>query len=132
MTFSLKGLKTITNNQYEPACGILSLLDIYNRLHLTLLVYRFVAIILGCVPINCTHISISDILTKQGSITVGCYHPFRWPPLDVSTGVCTFSGCTFPGMYLPGERGVSSRGMYLAYPPLPHRRDLGPGIHTLL
>ena len=29
MTFSLKGLKTITNNQYEPACGILSLLDIY-------------------------------------------------------------------------------------------------------
>ena len=28
MTFSLKGLKTITNNQYEPACGILSLLDI--------------------------------------------------------------------------------------------------------
>ena len=73
MTFSLKGLKTITNNQYEPACGILSLLDIYNRLHLAmvpLLVYRFVAIILGCVPINCTHISISDILIKQGSITV--------------------------------------------------------------
>ena len=28
MTFSLKGLKTITNYQYEPACGILSLLDI--------------------------------------------------------------------------------------------------------
>ena len=28
VTFSLKGLKTITNNQYEPACGILSLLDI--------------------------------------------------------------------------------------------------------
>ena len=30
VTFSLKGLKTITNNQYEPACGILSLLDISN------------------------------------------------------------------------------------------------------
>ena len=30
MTFSLKGLKTITNYQYEPACGILSLLDISN------------------------------------------------------------------------------------------------------
>ena len=30
MTFSLKGLKTITNYQYEPACGILSLLDICN------------------------------------------------------------------------------------------------------
>ena len=30
MTFSLKGLKTITNYQYEPACGILSLLDILN------------------------------------------------------------------------------------------------------
>ena len=29
MTFSLKGLKTITNYQYEPACGILSLLDIF-------------------------------------------------------------------------------------------------------
>ena len=29
VTFSLKGLKTITNNQYEPACGILSLLDIF-------------------------------------------------------------------------------------------------------
>ena len=29
MTFSLKGLKTITNYQYEPACGILSLLDIW-------------------------------------------------------------------------------------------------------
>ena len=28
MTFSLTGLNTITNNQYEPACGILSLLDI--------------------------------------------------------------------------------------------------------
>ena len=28
MTFSLKGLKTITKYQYEPACGILSLLDI--------------------------------------------------------------------------------------------------------
>ena len=32
MTFSLKGLKTITNYQYEPACGILSLLDISFRL----------------------------------------------------------------------------------------------------
>ena len=32
MTFSLKGLKTITNNQYEPACGILSLLDICLRM----------------------------------------------------------------------------------------------------
>ena len=32
MTFSLKGLKTITNYQYEPACGILSLLDIYTVL----------------------------------------------------------------------------------------------------
>ena len=29
VTFSFKGLKTITNNQYEPACGILSLLDIF-------------------------------------------------------------------------------------------------------
>ena len=29
MTFSLKGLKTITNYQYDPACGILSLLDIF-------------------------------------------------------------------------------------------------------
>ena len=29
MTFSLKGLKTITNYQYEPACGILSLFDIF-------------------------------------------------------------------------------------------------------
>ena len=28
MTFSLKGLKTITNYQYEPAYGILLLLDI--------------------------------------------------------------------------------------------------------
>ena len=32
MTFSLKGLKTITNYQYEPACGILSLLDIWSIL----------------------------------------------------------------------------------------------------
>ena len=33
MTFSLKGLKTITSNQYEPACGILSLLDIFSMLY---------------------------------------------------------------------------------------------------
>ena len=32
MPFSLKELKTITNNQYEPACGILSLLDILRPL----------------------------------------------------------------------------------------------------
>ena len=32
VTFSLKGLKTITNYQYEPASGILSLLDIFTIL----------------------------------------------------------------------------------------------------
>ena len=34
MTFTLKGLKTIiyNNNQYEAACGILSLLDIFNSI----------------------------------------------------------------------------------------------------
>ena len=29
VTVSLKGLKIITNNQYEPACEILALLDIF-------------------------------------------------------------------------------------------------------
>ena len=38
MTFSLKGLKTITNYQYESACGILSLLDIF-RVHWTATMY---------------------------------------------------------------------------------------------
>ena len=42
MTFSLKGLKTITNYQYEPACGILSLLDI---LHIILIKCEFLGVL---------------------------------------------------------------------------------------
>ena len=94
MTFSLKGLKTITNYQYEPACGILSLLDILNSL-----------VTFQCFTVNYNHWRFQDLAQNLGHVyTFGLFncsskqecipvekapparqlHMFWWTPLDVS------------------------------------------------
>ena len=64
VTFSLKGLKTITNYQYEPACGILSLLDIFWEvflLNLTMRLLFVLYILLTCV-VRCARVQVRGIL----------------------------------------------------------------------
>ena len=77
MTFSLKGLKTITNYQYEPACGILSLLDIFRRF------------------VYCTRKDFSSVHPQGSMFQLQCRSPGRW---DLDTPLLRV--CVTPARYV--------------------------------
>ena len=67
MTFSLKGLKTITNYQYEPACGILSLLDIFELWKTRL--FCFVLLLQTLIRISTQQLDIGDVARGLPCVT---------------------------------------------------------------
>ena len=106
MTFSLKGLKTITNYQYKPACGILSLLDILKSYNVSTLFgspyyNKQECIPVGCIPSTAVAVSGWGVSAQEGGR--GCLPGGCLP----RGGVCA-RGCLPKGGVCP--RGVSAWG----------------------